>query len=314
MPYKAGDVVTVKFTGRVNTNGGFEGGNSRVTEDETGIAHYLYLNGTKTREETLGDKDAKVTPGSAISVSFRAEIVEGNRGPNSLAPDKRLTRVLIKRTPDQPYYGTYRTYYFIDLDSPSVQAEGAPITAEDTTITSAALEARIAALSAGRECQVVRNRNGAVLFTGKDEGPCRKFIEDEDYDPERVTIRLASLGAEADLELSRLTALQADASARLKSADWTLFASQYFSTDVIERAICQRLGLPADSDFEKWPLSVIDISEAGDVLLNEDYAYVRFGTRSFYGKAAPAAEAAPATGLSLEQQALLSKLTGEKAS
>lgn len=285
MPYKAGDVVTVKFTGRVNTNGGFEGGNSRVTEDETGIAHYLYLNGTKTREEILGDGSASVAPGSAVSVSFRGEIVEGSRGPNNLAPDRRLTRVLIERTPDQPYYGTYRTYYFIDLDSPSVQAEGAPVTAEDTTITSAALEARITQLTAGQECQAVRLRNGEVLFTGASEDLCRKFIEDEDYEPARVIIRRAPLAEAPNLELRQLMALQADASARLRSADWTLYASQYFSTDVIERAICQRLGLPADSDFEKWPLSVIDISEAGDQLLNDEYTYVRFDTGSFYGKA-----------------------------
>lgn len=295
MAYKPGDVVTVKFTGRVDSDGGYDGGNSRVTEED-GTAHYLYINDAKSREEILGNRSREVTKGDAVSVSFRGEVEEDlpRRTAHLPEEDRPLTRVRLLREDGDPYYGTYRTYHFVSTDSPSVRKEGATaaITPDDITITSAALAARITELAvriteleAGTQCQAVRARNGEVLFQGADESACRTFIEDEDYDPERIIIRRREPGGDAAAELKQLAALKADADVRIGSGNWALYASVYFTQQVIARAICQRLGLPAESDFEKWPLSVIDLAEAGDALLTEDYAYVPFGKRGFFGKA-----------------------------
>lgn len=156
----------------------------------------------------------------------------------------------------------------------------AEIDGYNTIIGKSDVEARIEEIEGSQGYDVVRNRNGEILETFHEEAEAEQYIEDEDFNPERVTVRRAELDEDEATELRGLKKLIEDVSV---SSDWTLYNENYFDADWARDEA--RNQLPRGADFDSWPLSLIPWDEAAAEQRDALYPYeYTFDGVSFYGE------------------------------
>lgn len=154
-----------------------------------------------------------------------------------------------------------------------------------TRIDSDEVRARISELegSKGTQYVVYRTRNDEVLSTFDDEEDAAEFIEDEDYNPERVKVRqqegeLDDADAE---ELQELNELNAEGERDID--DWN-FGIALIREDAVDEDYAKeeaRSQLRFGFDLDVWPFTYIDWADAASGLL-EGRDYVRFKGSEFY--------------------------------
>jgi hypothetical protein len=156
----------------------------------------------------------------------------------------------------------------------------AEIDGYNTTIEKSDVENRIDELEDSAGYDVIRLRNDNVLASFSDEDEAGQYIEDEDYNPERIVIRRQELDEDDARELRDLRRL---IDAVDVSGDWTLYNDNFFDADWAKSEATDQLGVPRDAVYE-WPLDLVDWDDAArerrDALY--EYAYLFDGT-TFYG-------------------------------
>lgn len=142
---------------------------------------------------------------------------------------------------------------------------------------------RIEELENSRRYEVVRLRNpGDALFEDADEDACRTFIEDEDYNPERVVVRRRDLDADDSAELDRLLALKDEADGEFGEY-WALLREDYFDAGWAQEEAVE-LGAIRRAALDEWPLSLIDWDEAATQRRDDEYTEYRFDGETYYGR------------------------------
>ena len=159
------------------------------------------------------------------------------------------------------------------------------ITTDDTEISSTDVRNRIAELEEERRYEVYRIRNDETIGDESfdDEEAARKFIDNEDYDPARVTVRQVELDEDDQNELNDLRELDTEGNSTFIS--WgdgkIIYSSSYFDSDWARDAAYDKTGLSTDD----WPLSEISRwSDAATSLRDQDYTRVEFAGESYYGE------------------------------
>ena len=154
----------------------------------------------------------------------------------------------------------------------------------NTTIERDEVESRISELEEEeKKYDVVRLRNGEVLETFDDEDDAQQYIENEDYNPERVTVRRQELDSDDAEELSGLRELLDDVS-NYQRGDWTIYNESYFSEEWARDEAASELGV-LSYQLDNWPLSLIDWSDAATEQRDSRYPNeYRFDGRTFYGE------------------------------
>ena len=288
MAYEIGDRISVKFTGRTSAYYLPYKGAAKVKElDEAGIArnvHYLFLDS----ERVTGDK----TDSGTFQVEFDAEITGPERTADSITTQVREINA----------DGSLGCTHYVFLDAPSVtqvdRSETAPaspaaasskpekkerttvaIDRYNTTIDSDDVDNRIEELEAEQGFDVIRLRNDEVLETFDDRDDAEQFIEDEDYNPVKVVVRLRGLDDGDAEELQQLKDLR-DA---VGAGDWTLYNEDYFDSSWAREEAMGRLNLRS-YQLDEWPLDQIDWNEAADSLRDAQYDFTySFDGQLFYG-------------------------------
>lgn len=152
----------------------------------------------------------------------------------------------------------------------------------DETIDDDDVDSRIAELDDDLEYEVVRLRNDEVLFTDADEDTCRTYIEDEDYNPDKVIVRRQELDPDDAEELSRLRDLKDEAEAELGST-YFLARSSYFSESWARDEAAEVLG--GRIDLDEWPFTEVDWSDAADARRDEQFsATFTYDGETYYGR------------------------------
>lgn len=153
----------------------------------------------------------------------------------------------------------------------------------ESTLTRDEVTSRIDALNEDQEYEVYRVKNDEVLDTFDDEDEAREYIDDEDYDPDKVMVR----GGLDDDDRDELEALQSfDREALSDVPEWR-DGSTVYSADYIDESYAKERAVelaPRGVDFDEYPFNLIDWSEAADQLMSDaggNYA-VLSGTRFYY--------------------------------
>jgi hypothetical protein len=153
----------------------------------------------------------------------------------------------------------------------------------NTTIDRDEVEDRISELEEEKGYDVVRLRNDEVLKTFDDEDDARQYIEDEDYNPERVTVRQQELDSDDAEELSNLRELLNDVG-NYQRGDWTIINEDYFSEAWARDEAASELGI-SSYQLDNWPLSLIDWSDAASEQRESRYPNeYTFDGQTFYGE------------------------------
>jgi hypothetical protein len=159
-------------------------------------------------------------------------------------------------------------YLFLDSPEISVITDDEPTTAGSTreigpdeiAINSDAVANRIKELS-NREStwNVVRLRNNEVMnltpFTVRDDAV--RFIDERDYNPARVTVRLTGIGDAGSRELDSLRELQDKVVGVIRQSTWTVYGAGYFTARWVRGQVMDELGVTA-SALDRWPLNELD--------------------------------------------------------
>ena len=120
-------------------------------------------------------------------------------------------------------------------------------------------------------------RNDEVLASFSDRDNAEQYIEDEDYNPERVIVRQRELDEEDTSELSMLRALTDE----IPSSSWTIYSDSYFTEDWAKDQARDVLGRRTDTD--EWPLDQIDWDDAASERRDTSYANtVEFDGQTYY--------------------------------
>jgi hypothetical protein len=130
--------------------------------------------------------------------------------------------------------------------------------------------------------EAVRARNGEVLFTSQDAEACTRYIDENDYDPDRVLVERRGLARREKAELDRLRDLEHRAGFQL-GLPWVMYGAGYFSADWA-RARARDIPPLSGADFSAWPLSEIDWASAASARRDAaGYKVVMFDGGTFYG-------------------------------
>lgn len=143
------------------------------------------------------------------------------------------------------------------------------------------VESRIEELNDSRLWQVVRLRTGDIIrdeFDSEDQAD--RYVESEDFNRERVSIRQAELDEDDSVELTNLARLIEDVGV---SSSWTLYSENYFDQEWAKQEAVEELGVYR-SAIDEWPLSQIDWEEAKNERRDARYDYqYEFDGTAFYG-------------------------------
>jgi hypothetical protein len=143
------------------------------------------------------------------------------------------------------------------------------------------VESRIEELNDSRLWQVVRLRTGDIIrdeFDSEDQAD--RYVDEEDFNRERVSVRQAELDEDDSEELTNLARLVEDVGV---DDSWTLYNESYFSEDWAKQEAVEELGVYR-SAVDEWPLSQIDWEEARDERRDGRYDYqYGFDGTTFYG-------------------------------
>lgn len=142
---------------------------------------------------------------------------------------------------------------------------------------------RIEELESEGGYEVVRLRDpDEVLFEDDDEGACRAFIENEDYNPARVVVRRRELEDDDAAELERLRALKDEADGEFGEY-WSLLREDYFDAGwAREEAV--ETGAVRRASLDEWPLNLIDWDDAATERRDDLYTEYTFDGATYYGR------------------------------
>ncbi len=150
----------------------------------------------------------------------------------------------------------------------------------DTTINSADIAGRISSLEDLQGWEIVRLRTGEVLRGDfDDEDDAKRYIDAEDYNPERVIARITELDDGDAKELSNLRALSDEIESTISSPSWTLYNDDFFTEEWAQEQAENELRISA----RRWPLNCVDwevaaVRQRDDLFGN----MVDFDGQSFY--------------------------------
>jgi predicted secreted protein len=311
--YEIGQEIRAEFEATVITNGGEKYGTGRVREDN-GTEHFLFL---IAREEILrGNTKNRPAVNDRISVAFTAVIKApepaypppsgttlvstGRRwnhclnlaspsvrlaGGTPVIPVSKTTSAPVKLTQEQQDLIAKLTGKKEIAEKKEEKGKTVAINRDSQKISSDDVKNRLREIEDGQGYEVVRVRNNEVLFTDNEkdaEEACRQYIEDEDYNPEQVIVRIQDLGEKNAAELSRLRALQ-DEATRFGS-NWTLYRENYFGIAWAKSQARGELDLSFYRNLDGWPFSEINWAKAASSRRDARYSLIEFDGRNFYGK------------------------------
>jgi hypothetical protein len=309
--FPPGTTVRAAFTGVITDASFGQPLGTWQVKDDQGFTHRLYLSADSSYKGLTGmPKPFKLAEGDTITVNFTATLLQqGERGfttPKLTAGNGTAVR-------SEGSNGVPGFNHYLDLASPNITLASKPATPEPATsttailpvraiepdsesgaaigitprsvlITSAAVNARIADLENLEGFEIVRNRDGeAVLTEAGSEQECTRYLDDEDLNPARFTIRHVMLGAELDRELRLLRDLASRAASELGGSTWTLREEGFFTESWAQDEALEALGNRAD--LTAWPLNLIDWDGAAEELRDADWTAISFDGAGFYGKA-----------------------------
>lgn len=261
----AEDIVTAEFdaviTGEYGVN---EYGTTEVKQLVGGTTpaytHYLYL--TSGKVSLLPENPAEVQAAAEETISV-AEA--GAALPEAVgAPETEIARTVEKgSTVAIDQYDTEIDYSLVTERIEDLELE------TETTYT------------------VVRDRNGEELAQFGDEDEAREFIDDNDYNPERVIVRESEPDPENVEELQKLEELNADCMTEFgrswRDGDVTLLRQDYFDADWAKGEAADLLNVSTD-DLSSWPLDLVDWGEAADQRLSNEWTEISFDSETYYGR------------------------------
>ncbi len=155
------------------------------------------------------------------------------------------------------------------------------IDSNSSVIDGTEVRGRIEKLEESTGYDVVRIRTDEVIQDAFDsEDDASNYIDQEDYNRERVAVREAALDEDDQDELDKLRKLVDDVSV---DSDWTLYNADYFDENWARDNAADTLNVPRYK-LDDWPLDQIDWDEAAVSLRDSryDYSYEFDGT-TFYG-------------------------------
>lgn len=287
MTFEKGTRIRVRMDATVvGTVDRGQNGATQVRETYPGDrwTHFIYL-GSKS---VTGEK----TGGGTIRAEFDAKVTGNYKGGTFITTEVTETN------------GGYIHYLYLDsplvtviTDEPAAAA-ATPAAARkektvspdrsDKTITSRQVADRIGELeeNTGTGYDVVRKRNGEVLESFSDAEDARQYIEDEDYNPERVIVREQEADEDDLAELAGLRELDANAGEAFgrawRNREVTLYNQNYFDSSWARQQAENVLG--SDTDTYAWPLNLIDWSAAAEARRDERYTSVTFDDTGFYAE------------------------------
>jgi hypothetical protein len=280
MAFEIGTKIRVRFSGRVQKYNAYLNSTTEIQENGGFLTHFVYLGANGI---TGGKRE-----GDTVQVAFDGLVAGPYKG-----EEYSTTRVSELDENGKPVGYTHYLYLDSRAVSVFVPAEitepakpepakpepakpGRPAKKERTTVSinsyddiieGSDVESRIDELEEARGYEVVRLRNDEVLDTFNDETEAESYIEDEDYNPERVIVRRQELDEDDAAELERLRVLR-DA---VGGSEFTLYRDDYFDADWARDQAREQL--PRSVDLDDWPFSQIDWSDAASARRDEQYEY-----------------------------------------
>lgn len=158
---------------------------------------------------------------------------------------------------------------------------------ENATLTQREVERRIDELaeSGDTEFEVYRVKNDDVIRTFDDEDDANEFIDTEDYDTSRVSVRSSGgLDDDDQQELNDLREFDAECGRDVPNWNYgtVVYNEHETDSDTVKEIIKNKYGRPG-VDFDEFPFNLIDFSEASDEIFSD--AGSNYGTLngvSFY--------------------------------
>jgi hypothetical protein len=179
----------------------------------------------------------------------------------------------------------------VTAPDPSKRGTTVSIDQYDEEITYSQVRDRIEDLSlavSDTDYEVVRVRNDEVLAEFNDEDEAREYIEDNDYNPERVIVRGSEPDEDYVEELDNLGTLDSDCGSTFGLAwsrgEVTLYRNDFFDADWARNEASSELGLDYTADLNSWPLSLIDWDDAAEQRLSNDYEEISFDSETYFGR------------------------------
>lgn len=261
----AEDIVTVEFDAVITGQFAEEGyGTTKVKQlvsgGNAGYTHYLYLGSDFISLLPEDPAEVQAAAEETISVAEAGAALPEAVG----APETEIARTVEKgSTVAIDQYDTEIDYSLVAERIEDLELE------TETTYT------------------VVRDRNGEELAQFGDEDDARQYIEDNDYNPERVIVR-ESEPERADVdELEMLGVLNSDCESEFGRAwangDVMLLRQDYFDADWAKGEAADLLNVSTD-DLSSWPLDLVDWGEAADQRLSNEWTEISFDSETYYGR------------------------------
>lgn len=153
-----------------------------------------------------------------------------------------------------------------------------------STLTQDEVEARIDELSEDSSVEVYRTKNDEVIETFSSETEAEAFIDDNDYDTDRVMTR-SGLGDDDREELKNLRAFNDECGRDVPGwrSGTVVYNENDTSDDAVRGLLQSEYGAGGRIDFDEFPFSLIDLSEAFNSLLsNAGSSYGTLDGVSFY--------------------------------
>lgn len=257
-------VVSVEFDAEITGEyGGREFGTTEVKQllsgDSRGYTHYVFLGSSSV--SLLPEDPAEVQAATEKTISV---------------PEAEAALLAAIKTPETD-------------SSPVEKGFTVSIDRYDEEINYRMVQSRIEDLESDTETTyaVTRERNGEVLETFGDADDARDYIDDNDYNPERVVVRESDPDQEDVDELEMLQVLDSDCATEF-GREWndgevTLYREDYFDADWARGEAADTLGVQLD-DLDNWPLNLIDWSNAAGDRLENNYTQIEFDGATYYGR------------------------------
>lgn len=271
MAYEPGTQIRVRFTARIT--GSEEGAESNTTEvtETSGVewTHFLFL----------GSPGVTRNGDGTVTADFTATVrkSDGASGTQRVRENNRYTHFLFLESES--------------ITSPAEEVTGVGeamtvITNTEAYLGAGQVRARIRELEdALDKWAVMRLRNTTVIARFPTQELAARYIDEEDYRPDRVAAVFDSASADIPDELVALRELQRDASSRIPGWDAADGLTAIVRSTVIDELYAKDLfardAIGGADILDDWPYCFIDWEQARDEI-KERRAFVQFGGVFYY--------------------------------
>lgn len=247
--------------------------------------HYLFLSSPSVTGDIEDGKESKIRAvfDGTVTGKYKqgpvvtTEVRETSGHTHYLFLNSKAVTVLLPETPASPLSELSTATAPVTVPAPKKEKTTVGIDRYNQIISNDDVENRISELEEGQEYDVVRLRNDEVLATFSERAEAEQYIEDEDYNPERVVVQQQELSEEDAGELSSLRALADE----IGSSSWTIYSNPYFTGEWAKGEAKEVLGRYTDTD--DWPFTQIDWDEAASERRDSLYGNtVRFDGEYYY--------------------------------